>query len=1089
MRLLNSVLLSLLLSFTLVFAESHLMRYADVSRDHIVFTYEGDLWLVSINGGIAKRITRSDGAEIFAKFSPDGSKLAFTGNYDGGSDVYVMDINGSEPVRLTYHPAQDLVLDWFPDGKHILFRSRRAWPYRADMVYQVSLKGGMPEKLPVDRAGLATLSPDGKSIAYNRITREFRHWKRHKGGTAQDIWMGNFNKKDYHKITQYDGTDNFPMWYGSAIYFTSDREDGTLNIYKYDLKTGQISRMTHYSDYDVKYPSLGPGKIIYQYAETLYLLDLASGKIQKVDIEIPSDRTLIRSSYINDNRYVGGFGLSPKGKRAILEIRGEIVDIPADKGVPYNLTQSSASREKNPVWSPDGQWVAFFSDKTGEDELYITDPKGSADWIQLTSGNKGFRINPVWSPDSKYILFHDKFMQLNLVDVKTKKRSIIDKGQYDDAWERWGIQDYSWSPDSKWIAYSKMERSLYESIFLFSMKTGEIYRVTSTMTEDWSPSFSKDGRYLYFLSNRTFKPIMGFVDQNHIFLNMAKPYLVILKEGDPSPFRPKNIFDQSKDKKDSKRSKNLIVSTTGSGDASLAAFELRTIAAPVKSGNLFRLEAIKTGFVFLKKTENEFLKYQTVTDQNTGTNLDLYKFTFKKGKISKLMSGISQYHLSADAKRMIYKSGSQYGVVDLGKAKVGDGLLPLKKVPIKIDKQKEYAQVFDEAWRIERDWFYDKHMHGLDWKKVGDMYRRFIPYCGSRGDVNYLIGEMIAEINAGHTYVYGGDVQHPKSIRTGLLGAEFEVKPHSFPRIKRIIPTDNWDGKIRSPLYQPGCPVEKGDYILAIDGVKILPGDNIYKYLENKAGQVVELTYNRKPSFEKASTYLVKTLNSEYALRYHAWSLKNRHYVDRKTDHQVGYVHLPNMMQDGLIEFAKGFYPQYYKKGMIIDVRYNGGGFTSKQIHDRLERTINTFMQPREGKPTPVPERTFGGYLVLLINHDTGSDGELFSEAWKSRHLGPIIGQRTWGGAVGIEPHEPLIDNGTVTPPQFGEYNRNGHWVIEGHGVDPDILVVNLPADVLKGKDDQLDKAIEVILNEISTRPKTIFKKPVYPDKSKPSLK
>jgi tricorn protease len=1085
MRFIFSILLLAVFSISFLFAESHLMRYADVSDNHIVFTYEGDLWLAPIGGGKAKRITRSDGSESFAKFSPDGSKLAFTGNYDGGSDVYIMNIGGGEPMRLTYHSAQDLVLDWFPDGKSILFRSRREYPYRADMIYKISIDGGMSEKLPVDRAGLASLSPDGKSVAYNRVSREFRTWKRHKGGTAQDVWVGSFDKGDFQRVTTYDGTDNFPMWYKNAVYFTSDRADGTLNIFKYDLNTKDITQLTFYKDYDIKYPSLGGTHIVYQYQETIYLFDLENEGQEPalVNIEIPSDGTLTREGYIDAAKFTGAFGLSPKGKRAIFDIRGEIVNIPVDEGVIYNLTNSSASREKNSAWSPDGKTVVFISDKSGEEELYLTDPKGSGEWKQLTKGGKGFRMQPVWSPDSKYLIFHDKYMQLNLVDAKSGKVTKVDQSDYDDAWYRWGIQDYSWSPDSKWIVYSKLEQSMYESIFIYSLAQNKKYRVTSEMTPDWSPSFSKDGKYLYYLSNRTYEPVMGAVDQNHIFLDMARPYILILKEGDPSPFIPKNVFDDTEEAEDDSRSENVIIT--------LSNFDKRTVAAGVSAGNLFRLEAIECGFIYLKKTEKEFLKYQFVDDQNSAVNLDLYKFDLEEAEDELLMSGVSQYHLSADGEKLIYKAGGKFGVVDAdGKAKAGDGKLDLAKVHIKIDKKQEFLQIYNEAWRVQRDWFYDKNMHGLNWEKTGEKYRKFIPYCGRRQDVNYLIGELIAELNTGHTYIGGGDYERSARIPTALLGAEFSCKnSKSYPKIERIIPTDNWDDHIRSPFYEPGCPIKEGDYILAIDGVKIKPGDNIYKYLENKAGQVIEITYNSKADFKTAKKYLTKTIRSEYQLRYNEWKKNNTQYVDKAANNQVGYIHIPGMMENGLIEFAKAFYPQYYKNGLIIDARYNGGGFTSKQIHDRLERTLNAIVQPREGKRSNIPERAFYGHLVLLINRDTGSDGELFAEAWKFRKMGPVIGQRTWGGAVGIETHQKLLDGATTTPPQFGEYGMDGKWIIEGHGVDPDIEIVNMPGDVLKGKDTQLDKAIEVILNNIKNKPMRLPERPAYEDKSKPSLK
>ena len=1081
MRRLFVITLVIIFSFAFLQAESHLMRYADVSQDYIVFTYEGDLWLVPITGGTAKRITRSEGKEIFAKFSPDGQKIAFTAQYDGNYDVYVMNRDGSEPKRLTFHPASDLVIDWYPDGKHILFRSRRAWPYRADMLYKVSIDGGLPQKVHVDRAGLASLSPDGKKLAYNRISREFRNWKRYKGGMAQDIWVGEIAKGDYRPITHFKGTDNFPMWHKSGLYFISDSINGTMNLFKYDFATKQITPLTNYDDYDVKYPSLGPNQIVYQYAEELWLYDLKSQQSRKVPVEIPSDRTKVRTFLLEKpQNYVYTFALSPKGKRALLNIRGEIVNMPTDKGVAYHLTpNSSDSREKNAIWSPDGKWIAFFSDKTGEEELYLVKPEGGA-WKQITRNGFAFRTNPKWSPNSKYIIFHDKFMRLNLVDVATGKITVVDQGEYDDAWYEWGIQTYCWSPDSRWIAYSRLERSLYPSIFLYNVETGEHFRVTDSMTKDWSPSFSPDGKYLYFLSNRTFKPIMGFVDQNHIFLDMTKPYILILKQGDTSPFAPKNDQDEESEQEEESRADHVIITTEN--------FAQRIIPAPVKAGNLFRLEAIDGGLLYLKKTEHEFLKYQFVNDENRATNLELHRFTLKDQKDETLMQGIGQYHLSADKKRLIYRAGTRFGVVDVGKAKVGDGSLNFKNVTLMIDRLKEFKQMFAEAWRIERDWFYDKNMHGLNWPKVRRIYEKFVPFCGQRSDLNYLIGEMIAELNAGHTYVYGGDLEQGKSVSCGLLGADFKMEK-GFPRIVHIVHGDNSSEALSSPFEAPGCPIKEGDYILGIDGLRLQKNDNLYKYLQNKSGKTVEILYNSEPTFEGAKTYLVKTLRSEYQLRYHEWVQNNLRYVAEKSNGQIGYVHLPDMMQGGLIQFAKYFYPQYYKKALIIDVRYNGGGFTSKMIHDRLERTINTYVQPREGKPTPVPERTFGGHMALIINHDTGSDGELFSDAWKYRYKNrPVIGQRTWGGAVGIEPHQHLVDGGTVTPPQFGEYNAKGQWVIEGHGVDPTIPVVNWPKDVLAGKDDQLDTTIEVLMKMIKEQPVKPFPKPKYPIKAKPWL-
>ncbi|MBN1514901.1 MAG: PD40 domain-containing protein [Phycisphaerae bacterium] len=1077
----------------------HLMRYADVHGDAIVFTYEGDLWLASTNGGEARRITRHPGNEYGAKFSPDGTQLAFTAQYDGGTDVYVMDARGGEPKRLTFHPAPDVVADWFPDGKHVLFRSRREYSPRTEQLYQVSAEGGMAEKLPVDRGGLASVSADGEQIAYNRIPRELKTWKRHKGGTAQDIWIGRLKDRDYQRATDWPGTDSFPMWHGSAVCFLSDRLYGTLNLYRLDPATLKVTPLTEYRDYDVKFPSIGSDQIVYQYGESLHLLDLKTGQSRPVPITIRSDRIQMRAEPVAVAPSTGSFGLSPNGKRLLLEARGEILNVPVEDGVPVRVTQASGSHEKNAAWSPDGKWIVFLSDRTGNEEFYLADAKGEQSLRQLTSGGTGFRMQPVWSPDSRWILFSDKFMRLNLLNAEAGDLSVIDQGLYDDGWERWGIQDYVWSPDSRWVAYTKLEESGYESIFLYGLDARQTHRVTDDTTEDWSPSFDPKGRYLYFLSNRTFKPRMGWVDQNHVFLDMARPYAVLLKAGEPSPFDLKEeeaaetqptpataAADKADDESGEKAKKGKDEKTDTRID--LDGIGRRVVAIEgVEAGNYFRLEAADSGFLYLAKTQPEFSKYQSVTDR-TGGKLDLHHYNLEDKETSRILSGIANYHVSADGKKLVYRAGSRYGVIDTGKkADVGDGEVDLKDVYIEVDRLAEFRQMFDEAWRIQRDWFYDSNLHGEDWEAVGAKYRRFVPACGNRQDLTYVIGEMIAELNAGHTYVYGGDVQESaERIPTGLLGAEFETVPDaSFYRICHIIPGTPGNESERSPLDVPGRTVRAGQYLIAIDEQEVRVGDNVYRHLQNKPDTWITLTFNDQPSPDGAETCRVKTIGSEKSIRYREWVDNNRAFVEKQTDGKVGYLHVPDMGDDGLIEFARAFYPQCYKKALIIDERYNGGGFTADMIIDRLERRVWAMTIPREGRPQANPVRGFHGHLIVLVNEETGSCGEFFAEAVQRKNIAPVLGVRTWGGSVGIEPHQNLVDGGTVTPPQFGLYGLDGKWLIEGHGVDPDIEVMNMPGDVVAGKDAQLEAAVQNMLQRLAEDPMDLPPVPEYPIKTK----
>ena len=1070
------------------------MRYADIGGGNIVFTYEGDLWLVPDTGGDARRITSHPGTELAAKFSNDGKRLAFTGEYDGGNDVYIMDVMGGVPTRLTFHPTGDLVLDWCPDDQGIVFNSNREFPYYATELYRVPVAGGLATRVPTDRGSLAAMAPDGSGIAYNRIGRHTRTWKRYEGGLAQEIWVKDFNSNKTTKITDWQGTDHFPMWEGQTIYFASDREDGTLNIYGYDTVTKQTRRLTFYKDYDVKYPSIGDGKIVFQHGPGLKVLDLASGEAHPVPINIPSDRRHVREELLTPNPRGGSFNLSPAGERALVEFRGEILNYPTDEGDAVNITRTSGSRERNAVWAPDGSAIALVSDRTGEQQLYLVDQLGRDDWRQITDGTYGF-INPlVWSPDSKSILFSDKFMKLHLVDVKSGKVKEIAHSDYDDAWERWGIMDYVWSPDSRWVAYTGQTGNMQENIYLYDTKGGDTHALTDQMTQDWSPSFSADGKYLFFLSNRTFNPIMGRNDQNHVFLKMCKPYVVLLQDDLRSPFYKEDVLvggqDEKKgEKKDEKKDENKDhdrdIDLDGLGDRIL---ECDGVAA----GNYFRLEAVAGGFVMLRKNDPEFIKYQNV-DDHTGGALDLVKYDLAGAELSDLTGGIANYHLSPDGKKLFYRAGGQYGVADAGKPfKVGDGTLDLGAVKVRLDRLEEFEQIFLEAWRVQRDWFYDKNMQGVDWPAMYEKYQPFVAGCGTRGDLTYLIGEMIGELNLGHTYIYGGDYEDGGArVGTGTLGCEFTVDEKSgLTRIGRIVPGESWNPAARSPLADPGLDIGEGDFLLAIDGVPVQPGDNVYAHLVDKAGKMVTLKTSKKSDGKKAVTTRLQTLGGDMGLKYRAWHNGNLDYVTEKSDGRIGYFHMPNMGEGGLREFGRYFYPQTLKKALILDDRYNGGGFVGDMVIDRLERVLWSLTQPREGKPGRNPERVLHGPIVVLINEDTYSNGEFFAETIKRKNLATLIGLRTWGGSTGIEPHQDLVDGGTTTPPQFGLYGLDGTWPIEGWGVEPHIVVVNAPDDVLAGKDAQLDAAIEYLLKQLADNPGKwdIPGPPAYPVKAKPRM-
>ncbi len=1076
-------------AFSVVGAEeARLLRFPDIHKDKIVFVYAGDLWLVSNQGGIARRLTSHVGSELFPKFSPDGEMIAFTGQYDGNTDVYVIPAEGGEPKRLTYRPGfenlpdrfgfDDMVLDWHPDGKRILFRSwRESYNSWFQTLFLIGVEGGFPKSLPLPEAGLTSFSPDGTKIAYNRIFRNFRTWKRYKGGLAQDIWIYDLNQNTVQQITDYEGTDTSPMWHDDKIFFVSDR-DRTANIFRYEFNTKETTKITQHTDYDVKWPSLGPESIVYENGGYLYAFDLKTEKTEKISVQIPDDKVLVRPEFVSVKDYISDFNLSPGGKRALFAARGEIFTVPSEKGNTRNLTNTSGIREKNPIWSPDGEWIAYMSDRTGEDELYILPQDGKGEKVRITTDGRCFRFAPVWSPDSKKLLFADKDLKLYYVNIQDKKVVLV------DSTKNWEITDYSWSPDSRWIAYAKPAKNNLSSIFLYSLDEKRIYRVTDDFTDDAEPVFDPEGKYLYFLSNRDFNPQMGHFEASFTYNQMTKIYVITLQADSLSPFVPESDEVESpeekwkrekEEKKEWEEEKPELIEKI---KIDIQGIQKRIVAVPTDPGNYYGLKAGEDKIFYLS------FPTWTLTGGKPGPKGGLHLFDLKERKDHVLLFPVDGYGLSADGEKIIYKSGKQFGIVDAkpGSCKVGDGALTLDLMQMRLDRREEWRQIFNEVWRRERDFFYAPNMHGVDWELMRTRYIELLPHVAHRTDLNYIIGEMIGELCCSHTYIARGDLPKVELVKTGLLGIDWEADTLSkFYRIKKIYPGQNWKENLRSPLTEPGVDVEEGEYIVAVDNKVLRYPANPYSLFENTVGKTVILKVNSKPSLEGAREVVVKPIKSEYRLRYRYWVESNRRKVEEATSGRVGYIFIPDMGGGGLNEFAESFFPQIKKEGLIIDVRYNGGGFVSEMILERLRREVVGMGCSRNASDWTHPGGALHGHMVCIANQYSASDGDNFPYFFREYGLGPIIGRRTWGGVVGYRDFPRLVDGGYITVPEFAPFSMKGEWIMENYGVDPDIELDNLPDQVILGRDPQLEKAIEVILKKLEEEPKKLPERPAYP--------
>ena len=1070
--------------------EAKMLRFPAIHGDQVVFSYAGDLYTVDINGGVARQLTNDpNGFEIFARFSPDGTNIAFTGQYDGNTEVYVMPAEGGEPQRVTYTATLDrddlsdrmgpnnIVMTW-KDNENIVYRSRRiTWDDFVGHLFVANINGGLGEQLPFEEGGWISYSPDGQKIAFNRVMREFRTWKYYRGGMADDVWIFDFNTKELTNITNNDAQDIFPMWAGNKIYFCSDR-DRTMNIFCYDLQTKAITKVTNYTYYDVKYPSLGDNDIVYENGGELYRLSLKDNTIHPISVQIISDGISSRTKYIDASRYINSGDVSPDGKRIVLGARGDVWTLPVESGITRNLTKSDGVHDRNVAWSPDGEYIAYISDRTGDDELYIQKQDGKEEAIQLTDPQKvseTYIYELSWSPDSKKIAWYDKMNRLMMIDVASKKVTEIAKS---DAGE---IDDYAWSPDSKWIAFTDSKMSECSRIFIYNVDNQKTEAVTDTWFNSGNPAFDKNGKYLYFVSARDFNPTYSTVEWNYAYREMSRIYMVTLQKDTPSPFLAKNDevtinkgdakdekLDKSKGKdkkKDSKKEDENSIKIDFEGITS------RIIPLPdLYTAYYYDLQAVENG-----------LYYMTWSNRGGG----LYYYDLDDQEATKIGS-FDGYYITPDGKKMALRKSMELAVIDAPKREVKGFDKPIDLSGMKkwVNLHEEWAQIYTEAWRQMRDFFYAPNMHGNDWPAIHDKYAVLIPYCGDRNDVNYLIGEMIGELNIGHAYTGGGDRPETPRLKLGLLGAELERDGSGYYKINKILKGESWNDATISPLTEIGVNAKEGDFIVAIDGVSTKDMNNIYEALVDKAGKTVVLSLNSKASESGARDVVVTPIASENSLYYYNMVQNNIEKVSKATNGQVGYIHIPDMGPEGLNEFVKYFYPQLTKKALIIDDRGNGGGNVSPMIIERLRREASMWTVTRNGNAAEIkPNQMINGPKVLLFNKYSASDGDLFPWQFKHYKLGTTIGTRSWGGVVGIRGSLPFIDGGTLNRPEFAPFDQNGNWIIEGHGVDPDIVIDNNPYDEFNGVDAQLDKAIEVILEQMKDWPEAPAV-PEWPDKT-----
>jgi tricorn protease len=1070
-----------------------LLQKPAVSQNQVAFVYAGDLWTVGRDGGNARRLTTGVGVETDPAFSPDGTLIAFTGEYDGNVDAYVVPAAGGVPRRLTYHPGNDEVVGWTPDGKQVLFRSSRNSYSGFNRLFTVPMDGGLPAEVPLPMAFEGSYSPDGSRIAYQPLTQWQRDWKRYRGGQTTPVWVANLSDSGVEKLPRENSKDSNPMWVGGKIYFLSDR-NGPTSLFAYDTATKKVTQLIQNAGLDIKSASAGPGVIAYEQFGTIHLYDIKSGREQKLDIRVEGDIPSVRPRFEKVASRISNVALSPTGARAVFEARGEIVTVPAEKGDARNITNTTGAAERDPAWSPNGKWIAYFSDESGEYALHLRDQSGMGEVRKISLGSpSSFFYSPAWSPDSKKIAYKDKRQNVWYVDLDKGTPVKIDASPY-------GVFDPisnpAWSPDSRWITYSRLLKNRLSAVFVYSVDTGKAHQVTDGMSDARFAAFDKGGKYIYFTASTNVGPTIGWGDMSAFPHQPTRSvYAMVLRKDLPSPLAPESdeekIQDTEKpaDKPGEKKGEDSAAAPPAAQAAPAAKppakepvtvridledIGQRIVALPIPARDYQGLAAAKAGLLFL-------LENVPATAPGPST-LTLHKFDMEKRKFEKVSEGLGAFEVSFNGEKMLYRQGQQWVIAStVQPLKPGEGVLKLDGMEVYVDPRAEWNQMYREVWRIERDFFYDPGFHGLDLKAAEKRYEPYLASVAHRSDLNYLFTEMLNELTVGHMFIRGGDVPQPDRVRGGLLGADYRIENGRY-RFARVYSGESWNPQLRAPLTQPGVNVKAGEYLLAVNGRDVRATDSVYRFFEGTAGKSVAIRVGPDPGGANSREVTVVPVASETALRNLAWIEDNRRKVDQMSGGRLAYVYVPDTSGGGYASFNRYFFAQTDKEGAVIDERFNGGGALADYIIDYLRRPLLNFIATREGEVIATPGGAIFGPKAMIINELAGSGGDAMPWYFRKMNVGPLVGKRTWGGLVGIFTVPQLMDGGFVTAPNAAIYGLNGEWEVENKGVAPDIEVELDPKEWRAGRDPQLEKAVEVVMDALKKNPRPQYRRPAYPN-------